>query len=180
MANANKNKGKRVEREVADLLGKVTGKNWQRVPNSGAFLGKQNVSRMATMSSTQIIAARGDLIPPEEYRDYIFEVKSRKDFSFNLLLEKSIEFESWVAQALVDYEASAAAGKPTKLFVVFKINQKGMFVAKLIQKLNIEDSVLSFVVNKNTQAIPILLYKYKEYVFCITKFDEQYIKDVIN
>lgn len=162
MGNPSKNKGKCIEREVAEVLSKVTGESWIRVPNSGAFIGGSNVERITTLSETQVQLCRGDIIPPSSYVGYTIEVKGRKDFAFNLLFSKSLELESWIDQAMIDHERS----KSKYLLVVFKINRKGMFVCTLDREIPVAE-------------YPRLKYMYKNILFNICEFNESWIKTYI-
>jgi hypothetical protein len=40
--------------------------SFQRVPNSGALIGQSNAYRINTMSKSQVLLARGDIIVPDE------------------------------------------------------------------------------------------------------------------
>lgn len=124
MANRNKEIGKSFEREVCDAFHKATGLNFQRVPNSGSFIGGRNVVRMDTMSENQIGLMRGDIIPPKEYPNLIIECKKRKSFSFHLLFHDDKDLNSWIKQVEVDFNAG---GKGIWL-LVFKVNNRGMYV----------------------------------------------------
>jgi Holliday junction resolvase len=157
MGNPAKNKGKGFEREVADLFGKVTGLHWQRVPNSGAFIGGKNVGRIQQMSSSQVLLTRGDIIPPDEFKGICIECKFHKDFAFHQLFEKSIELEAWIEQCLVDYNVSG--GKA--FFVIFKVNRKGMFVCTKKSQFD----------NLNG-----LDYIYKNEAYRLCKFDAEWLK----
>ena len=127
MGNANKDKGKRVEREVCELLKNVFGLSFQRIPNSGAFVGGLNVSRLATMSDSQILLHRGDIIPPDELHNLIVECKGRQKFAFHQLLQGkgSADLDEWIDQVEVDWNAGDRKGF---YCVVFKPNNLGFFV----------------------------------------------------
>lgn len=120
MSNNAKNKGKAGERWVAAHLGTVFGLNFQRVPNSGAFIGGANAFRKTSMTATQALLANGDIIVPDELSHLSFEVKTYKDFSFSSLLTNNKQLDGWIAQA-------AACQK--MWFLIFKINHAGAFVA---------------------------------------------------
>jgi Holliday junction resolvase len=63
-------KGKQFEREAAKLLTKLTGKEWRRVPSSGA---------MATAQGIEDSRFKGDLFcEAEEYKDVCVECKITK------------------------------------------------------------------------------------------------------
>lgn len=119
MANNNKNKGKRGEREVAARLSSVFGLNFCRVPNSGAFVGGMNSFRKQTLTATQSLLATGDLIVPDELKHISFEIKTYKDFSFGSLFTQNKLLDGWIQQA-------ADCGK--FWFLIFKINHLGEFV----------------------------------------------------
>jgi Holliday junction resolvase len=119
MSSANKNKGKRGEREVADHLCQVFGLNFERVPNSGAFTGGKNFFRKQQLTETQNLLAEGDIIVPDELKHLCFEVKTYKDFSFAGVYSKNKQLDDWIAQA--------SATKKI-WFLIFKINHAGAFV----------------------------------------------------
>jgi Holliday junction resolvase len=119
MSSANKNKGKRGEREVADHLSKVFGLNFERVPNSGAFTGGKNFFRKQQLTETQNLLAEGDIIVPDELKHLCFEIKTYKEFSFAGVYSKNKQLDDWIKQA----------SATTKIwFLVFKINHAGAFV----------------------------------------------------
>jgi hypothetical protein len=124
MPNKNKAKGNRAERQVADLLTRATSLNWSRVPNSGAFIGGSNVSRINSLSANQILLAKGDLIPPDEYANVYIEVKSRNGFPYHQLFANSKELDSWLNQCYDNYFEVRAK----LLLIVFKITRQGQFV----------------------------------------------------
>lgn len=101
----------------------------------------------------------GDIIPPEDYEGVVIECKSRKDFAFNLLLSSSTELESWIDQALIDYEKFDGA----KVFmVIFKVNRKGMFVVTLRDEIPDD---------KHTG----IDYLYQDVWYRITVFDDEWL-----
>jgi Holliday junction resolvase len=126
MANKQKAKGSSWERDVCKIFTEVTGSNFQRVPNSGAFVGGKNAQRLQTMSDYQTLIFRGDIIPPEEYNNLVIECKAYKEFQFHNLTSGVQLLDKWIDQIYVDIEA---AGDETLVpLVIFKINRKGMFV----------------------------------------------------
>jgi Holliday junction resolvase len=128
MPNRNKAKGNAFERKVCELLMETYGGTWRRSPTSGAFFGGKNFTRLEGASISQAMIDVGDIIPPSAYEGVVIECKSRKDFAFNLLLSSSTELESWIDQAMIDYEKFDSS----KVFlVIFKVNRKGMFVVTL-------------------------------------------------
>jgi len=119
MPNASKNKGKSWERDVAKHLSKIYGVNFQRVPNSGAFVGGLNFSRASVLTPEQLLLASGDIILPSFLSHISLECKFYKDFAFESLLTQNTKLNEWLKQASVGNKIP---------FVVFKINHKGGFV----------------------------------------------------
>ena len=54
MSNKSKEKGKTFEREACQMLKDAFRLSFNRVPNSGAFVGGMNAARMESMSDNQI------------------------------------------------------------------------------------------------------------------------------
>ena len=103
MANAQKEKGKRWERDCADALTEAFGENFMRVPNSGAFTGGKNVFRMERMSQNQISASRGDIVPPDSFPHLIVECKHVKPGTVaDLMQGPAAKIDQWWAQANAD------------------------------------------------------------------------------
>lgn len=120
MSNANKNKGKAFERQVAKHLTGVFGLNFQRVPNSGAMIGGMNSFRMSFLTPEQQLLACGDLIVPSELSHTQFEMKSYKTFSFHSLYDNNEQLNKWIVQA---------TGTSNKYwFLVMKFNNIGSYV----------------------------------------------------
>lgn len=118
MSNAQKDKGKRFEREVAKFLSEVFGLNFMRVASSGAYIGKSNQSRKTTMTNTQIISQRGDIIPPDAF-SAVIECKNHRDFSTGfagILQGENKKLNAWLSEVLLDSEDGAIP-----YFLVFKI-----------------------------------------------------------
>ena len=125
MSNANKNKGKSFEREVADLFEETYGLTFQRVPNSGAFLGGANAFRLDKLSVNQVQMFKGDIIPPDEIPWVTIECKARKVFPYQQLFEGCKEMDSWIEQVRIDWDALEKKGL---FFVVFKPNRHGLYI----------------------------------------------------
>lgn len=160
MANKNKNKGKRVESEVAEIFSKSTGTNFQRIPNSGAFIGGKNSVRINTLTDSQVLLSKGDIIPGEGYEDCYIEVKGRVEFAYHQLFEKNKELESWIDQCLVDYDK--VGGKV--LIIVFKINRHGYFSVTPKKQFKFK--------NNN-----FLVYYYRDMEWVIESFGQQWVTD---
>ena len=91
MVNSQK-KGKDFEREVVRLLTALTGKQWHRVPNSGAFSTKYDV---------QDSRFKGDLYcEDEQYKDWLIECKITGDnLNLEALLNSTSPIWKWWKQA---------------------------------------------------------------------------------
>lgn len=119
-----KQKGNAGEREIAKLLSEIFGGSFIRVPGSGSYVGGKNTARKQTLSNGQIRTHKGDIIPPDNMPRFVAEIKSRKAFAFHQLLgEECAELDDWLTQAL------ASADDGDSVFVIFKINRLGWFVA---------------------------------------------------
>ncbi|PIB91009.1 hypothetical protein [Caulobacter sp. FWC2] len=118
-----KSKGNAGERELCRILADTFAGSFIRVPNSGAFTGGKNASRMATMSAGQVRASKGDIIPPDHMPRLVIEAKFYKDFRFHQLLSACPQLDAWLEQAAV------SAGPDDLSLVCFKINRVGWYVA---------------------------------------------------
>lgn len=123
MASKSKSKGKTGERELCVIMAETFGGSWIRVPSSGAFVGGINVSRMSHLSEGQILAFRSDVIPPDEYKHCVIEVKFYKEFPFHRLFQGEIPLlNGWLTQVQQGI-------RPEDVwFISFKINGKGWFI----------------------------------------------------
>jgi Holliday junction resolvase len=100
MPSRGKAKGNAWERELAALLSKQFNLPFQRVPNSGAFLGGFNAFRRNTLDAKQSRIMTGDLIVPEELNHVSFECKFYKTFDYHLLYKQNKQFEGWIDQTI--------------------------------------------------------------------------------
>lgn len=133
MANASKNKGKAYERVVAKHLSEETDLNFERVPNSGAFIGGKNIARADKLTKEQIDIFEGDIITPIEWDHIRIECKWYKDFRWHQLFRPEGEsiLNSWIEQA--------EQGTRPFWFLCFKINNQGEYIvfdSKLDEYLN--------------------------------------------
>lgn len=99
MPSVSKSKGNRGERAIADRLSDIFNLNFERVPNSGAFIGGKNSSRIARLSRSQQLLTEGDLIVPEELAHVKIECKTYKDFSWKSIFSTNKQLEDWIGQA---------------------------------------------------------------------------------
>lgn len=127
MPNKSKNIGKAFERECCEKLSNFFQLSFRRIPNSGAFIGGANVYRIATMSSSQVLLSKGDIIPPDELHHLVIECKKRKEINFNQLMDESgnKEINGFIHQTLIDYNA---CNKQGVWLVLFKSNNRGIYV----------------------------------------------------
>jgi Holliday junction resolvase len=161
MSNANKNKGKSYERQLCKHLSKVFGFNFERVPNSGAFIGGKNQLRAQKLTQSQLLISSGDIITPDELAHVDFECKFYKDFSFSSMFDNCELLNSWISQA---------EHTTKKLwFLCFKINHKGEFVVFDRKHTLLYDTIENY-----------LLYKNKYIVAGINNFFEVNQLNIIN
>jgi hypothetical protein len=119
MANANKNKGKALEREVSKELTSIFNLNFQRVFGSGAFVGGKNAFRVSTLSREQNLAVCGDIMVPIELEHIAFECKFYKSFAFSSLFDNNEQLNDWIEQSKVSNKC---------WFIILKVNNNGKFV----------------------------------------------------
>jgi hypothetical protein len=100
MPSRGKAKGNSWERELANLLSSEFNLPFQRVPNSGAFLGGTNSFRRENLDAKQARIMTGDLIVPEELNHVSFECKFYKTFDYHQLYNKNKQFDEWVQQTI--------------------------------------------------------------------------------
>lgn len=128
-----KNKGKAGERYFANLLSDITGKSFIRIPNSGAFIGKQNRERIRKISQGQLTAALGDIQNPDSLKyQFIWESKFYKDFPFHKMMTEKLpaQMTEWLDEVLYDTETSLQTldKRPKVPFLCIKINRRGSFI----------------------------------------------------
>lgn len=122
MPSKSKSKGNNFERETCKYLSDLTGLSFTRVPNSGAFLGGKNISRVENLSESQVQIFDGDIIVPDELKDWSIECKFYKDFAWKKLFQSDGESQlnGWIKQA-------EETSKPY-WFLLFKINNAGKYL----------------------------------------------------
>ena len=160
MGNKSKNIGKGFERDIANQLTAFFKLPFQRVPNSGGFVGGSNYTRMASMSGSQILLTRGDIIVPDEMPRLMIECKKRNSIAYHqfMHIDGSKEINSWIDQCLVDVEHSDVS----IFLLVFKSNNVGKFVLFDAGKLN--------------PGTNYVCYSYNNRAFWITEFDERFLE----
>lgn len=124
MTSKSKNKGNTFEREVAKFLSDLYSAPFNRITNSGAYVGGKNAFRKETLSEGQIRSHKGDIVPPDSWKKFNAEAKSYADFPFHRLLS-NVEIpllESWIGQSL----DAADTGDIT--FIFMKFNRIGRYI----------------------------------------------------
>jgi hypothetical protein len=119
MPSKSKNKGNVFERETADHLTRVFGHNFERVPNSGAFVGGKNNFRYDSLSKSQQLIYEGDILVPDELDHLKIECKNYKEFAFNHLFSQNKTLDVWIEQAISNIKT---------WFLIFKITRRGSYV----------------------------------------------------
>lgn len=148
MASKAKQKGTGWELEICKFLGSTLGGNFQRVPNSGAFLGKSNSHRKSFMSVTQVRAGKGDIIPPDHLPKLNIEAKNYADISFSQIINGNCkQLDNWIEQTEQPADDSDIS------FTIFKITRKGSWV---VFKESLQDNFLlsSHVLYIKNESLP--------------------------
>ena len=124
MTSKAKAKGNSWEREICKFLGETLGGNFQRVPNSGAYIGGANVFRKEFLDAGQARAAKGDIIPPDALPKLNLEAKNYKDIAFHQIINGECkQLNTWIEQT------EEPADPDDLSFTIFKITRKGSWVA---------------------------------------------------
>lgn len=118
-----KNKGSGFEREVAKFLVEVYNDSFTRVPYSGAYVGGINTKRKKHLSENQVMSYKGDITPPDTWKNFHCETKFYKEFLFyQLFLNDCPLLDQWLEQI-------KNAENPNDINLLFiKINYKGRWV----------------------------------------------------
>lgn len=123
MAAKSKNKGKGFERDLCKIFRELYNENFERVPNSGAFVGGKNAFRKSSLTEGQIRGTKGDIIPPDDWKYFNCEAKNYADFPFHHLVQnKEIPvLEQWLEQTQDAHDE----GDLDMLFM--KFDRKGIY-----------------------------------------------------
>lgn len=124
-AKNSKQKGNRGERECKDILNKrFEGRaNFNRSPNSGAFVGGKNFGRRDTLSEDQQLVFTSDIYCSDSKFKFSIEHKNYEKIEFWDLFNNSSDLHSWMNQA--EHEAKAINKSP---MLVCKFNNKKRIV----------------------------------------------------
>ena len=121
MANKQKQKGKRGESYVCDMLSECFGLSFMRVFTSGAFFGGKNITKFSKFTQQQQDLNEGDIVVPEELNHLSIEVKNYAEFPFHALFTgKCGQIDTWIQQA-------SHTNKPFWL-LFFKITRKNTYI----------------------------------------------------
>lgn len=141
MTSKAKAKGNAWEREICVFLGETLGGNFQRVPNSGAYMGGKNSFRKEYLSDIQQRAAKGDIIPPDDLPKLNLEAKNYADIAFHQIIDGSCkQLDTWIDQTEEPADADDFS------VTIFKITRKGAWAAFKAENLKHFDMTgLSYV-----------------------------------
>ena len=104
MSINSKQKGNSWERSVCKILKeRFSGRDFSRVPTSGAFFGKTNKEKRSLAEDNVKEVLSGDIICPSDFR-FSVECKSYADISFWDLFNESSDLHSWIKQCKEDAE----------------------------------------------------------------------------
>lgn len=123
MSSKQKIKGAGYERTVAKRLSALYNDSFVRSAQSGAFIGGVNSFRKSTLNKNQVKAFKGDINPPDHWKNFNSECKNYKGFSFHLLLSGTYsQIDAWISQML-------EVAEPTDVSVLFmKFDRIGEYV----------------------------------------------------
>lgn len=131
MAINSKNKGSNWERALCKILKeRFPGRDFSRVPTSGAFFGKTNKEKRSLAEDNVKEVLSGDIICPSDFR-FSVECKSYAEISFWDLFNDSSDLHSWMKQCSEDAEFT----NKIPLLVV-KINNHKPFIGTTMELTN--------------------------------------------
>lgn len=159
MTSKAKAKGNAWEREICVFLGETLGGNFQRVPNSGAYMGGKNVFRKEFLSDGQQRAAKGDIIPPDDLPKLNLEAKNYKDIAFHQIIDGACkQLDTWIEQTEEPADADDIS------FTIFKITRKGSWVAfraDLADKFKLRE--LSYVTYRKENGVTYIITDHEKF-----------------
>ncbi len=116
-------KGSSFEREISKYLSDLYNASFVRASHSGAYVGGANNHRKSFLSDNQIKSFKGDIIPPDDWKNFNAELKFYADFQFHQLFDESKQLETWIDQLMT-------ASDPDDFnILLMKFNRKGRYVA---------------------------------------------------
>lgn len=147
MAKKEKTKGKSFERTIAKDLSDIFDQSFVRIPNSGAYVGGKNQSRVVLLDSGQVVSKKGDIHPPDGWTRWNCECKSYKSFDFHKLFTGNNRLlETWIEQTM------EVADEDDFNIIFIKVDYKGKWVV---------------FENKHKDRFDLETYlEYKDWIFC--------------
>jgi hypothetical protein len=159
MTSKAKAKGNAWEREICGFLGETLGGNFQRVPNSGAYMGGKNVFRKEFLSDGQQRAAKGDIIPPDDLPKLNLEAKNYADIAFHQIINGECkQLDTWIDQTEEPADADDVS------FTIFKITRKGSWVAfkaELADHFKLHD--MSYVTYRKASGVTYIITDHEKF-----------------
>lgn len=154
-------KGKRAEYQVRDILRKHTGLNWERVPGSGGFSASHGL--------------KGDIYVPGEDELFCIEVKHYKDETLNSLLLKNPDNQLAKFWAQTRREAKQVGKRP---LLIFKKDRGVWLVATLFPEAILPEIIYTNEFRENKHEEPELdnLYIYMFNDWLDTKTKDNFLR----
>ena len=181
-----KTKGKTGERYFANYLSTITNKQFIRVPNSGAFVGQSNRTRLQHLQHSPQTIHLGDIICPIDIQYHlIFECKNYKNFSFSGLFINNTQINKWLEELLYDVESAymyIQTNKPIIGFLLCKFTNKGNYIIYnplLLYTLNPQITFPDIFLHFNYNVPALLAQNYWGNVFHMTKFEDFIKKNML-
>lgn len=137
-------KGYRAETQCKELLTKITGLNWQRIPASGAL--------------SEVHGLKGDLYIPGENNKYCVEVKSYKESAINHLLVSGAgkPLLDWIEQAI--RQGEQVNKKP---LLIFKHDRSPFYICSWQEPANLSRWL---VYQYSTEELPVYITKLDDWL----------------
>jgi hypothetical protein len=157
MTSKSKTKGNTFERQISKFLGETLGGNFMRVPNSGAFQGGRNAYRKKSLSKTQDMSTKGDIIPPDNLSKLNIEAKNYQNIAFHQIINGECkQLDGWIEQTEI------VAGPTDISFTIFKITRKGSWVV-FRESLKDNFTLSSYVIYNKNNNITYIITDYESF-----------------
>lgn len=122
-----KKKGNAGELQLVHILNeRFPSYTFARTVQSGAYIGKSNVTRAESLTEDQILIFAGDIRVPKNLR-FTIEHKAYAEASFWDLFNESSDLHSWMQQAQHDAET---VGKQPMLIVKYNNKKRIVYLKK--------------------------------------------------
>lgn len=158
MTSKAKAKGNAWELAICKFMGEHLGGHWMRVPNSGAFIGGNNVARKIFMDDGQVRMTKGDIIAPETLPKMNLEAKNYKDIAFHQIIDGTCkQLNDWIEQT----ETPAEPGDLS--LTIFKITRKGSWVV-FRESLRDQFELGSYVHYKKSDDLTYIVTDFESFV----------------